>query len=997
MALERVSLDVLYRFQRRSKLPLSSFLADLSAFLNGGAGRIISFYRGVSSLFPDRDFDTLNGLLDRIERYIDVLKVTPFRYPGQEHFLMFQCFEEMKSLLFVIRDYNRFIGSSVSSVPFEPTVRRDITLSQGQTLEDVERDILGSEDARNTWVSFAVSKRIREEDYDYRGGYRLSADFARDVRENGRNTQIFDIIDSPVKLLGIDISKDMSYDIRLVDSDRHIDFKLLSYDDTFVQSIDTLGSLARGDNPFYPEYGFDRETIGSEANFTTFYNQLVASFASDESIRSFEITDAYRQGVALGVRVSVESIFGLVEARDINLDPSLEDQRFELDRRDDVTGETITQEDIVNFPIRIRVGEQVYFPSFARNGVPLIINRGDLENISEFVLSSNLFIPLEAPSGGSINVVVRGGRGSVQESVIVSKGIPSIQFVLRDSSPEFPLNASSDSPVNIQYTSEVIDDAISGNSIDGYYAGSRAGNFFVVRADTAGDSNYFGSSVRRAYVNKDVLISISTLEQLNAVRYDMDGDGEVSFTTGTTVSGMVTEQEELSRYASHFSGGMYFTRVTSGGTDTDTEISDPEGTDVLPSTTYVYKVSTTISYAGYQLVGDLDFSGSRWAEGATGDDAVTGGWNPIGDNSTDSNASRFTSIFYGNGHTISNLYIDRDSTDYVGLFGRAGASSRLVSIRLLGVSITGQNQIGGLVGRVDEGYVYGCHSEGSVNGGTSVGGLVGIIEDGNITFCRSSGTISGSVNAGGLLGESVTSNLNICIAERVDVANGSTTANRIGGLVGFNRNGNIRNSFSSGTVTISSDGTGVGGLVGTSNHNNVSDSTNGIFNCYSFVNVRVVEEMNEELEVSSGGLVGRNTDGGIIRNCYSFGDVDGGSNSASYSGGLVGENLVDTIIGNSYTRGSVSVKGSSTIGGLAANNTGTIETNSYFDTDVLGIATGDGAQSTSSLQTPTSNTGLYTTWDEDVWDFGTSSEYPVLKIDFGNDGDTVDDIERQRS
>ena len=70
------------------------------------------------------------------------------------------------------------------------------------------------------------------------------------------------------------------------------------------------------------------------------------------------------------------------------------------------------------------------------------------------------------------------------------------------------------------------------------------------------------------------------------------------------------------------------------------------------------------------------------------------------------------------------------------------------------------------------------------------------------------------------------------------------------------------------------------------------------------------------------------------------------------------------------------------MGGLVgANETSTPVVASYWDTETSGQSTSDGGvgKSTSELQSPTSNTGIYARWDDDVWDFGTSSEYPNLK------------------
>jgi len=61
----------------------------------------------------------------------------------------------------------------------------------------------------------------------------------------------------------------------------------------------------------------------------------------------------------------------------------------------------------------------------------------------------------------------------------------------------------------------------------------------------------------------------------------------------------------------------------------------------------------------------------------------------------------------------------------------------------------------------------------------------------------------------------------------------------------------------------------------------------------------------------------------------------------------------------------------------------------------------------------TGSTGIYAGWNLDVdnadndndlttngddpWDFGTTSQYPVLKIDFNNDSNTADDIAKQQN
>ena len=140
---------------------------------------------------------------------------------------------------------------------------------------------------------------------------------------------------------------------------------------------------------------------------------------------------------------------------------------------------------------------------------------------------------------------------------------------------------------------------------------------------------------RSAYdTDNDGLIEVHTVEQLNAIRCDLNGDGEIDDTTSDdpAVAG-----SKAAAYVAVFYG-----------------VCPPDD----------------VSYRGYELAADLNFAGSRWALNATADgiaDAVAEGFEPIGDES-----NRYFNTFEGNGHTITGLCINRPSTDQVGLFGAIG-------------------------------------------------------------------------------------------------------------------------------------------------------------------------------------------------------------------------------------------------------------------------------------------------------------------------------------
>ncbi len=133
-----------------------------------------------------------------------------------------------------------------------------------------------------------------------------------------------------------------------------------------------------------------------------------------------------------------------------------------------------------------------------------------------------------------------------------------------------------------------------------------------------------------------------------------------------------------------------------------------------------------------------------------------------------------------------------------------------------------------------------------------------------------------------------------------------------------------------------------------------------------------------------GGLLGINR--GVVRTSYSTATVQ--NSSGGHRGALVGVNYSPGTISGSYAAGRVPGGFSNERGHLVGNRSGGSIANSYGDRSLvnaagLGVAAAVG-RTTTELQTPTTYDGIYSTWDDtdgDAWDFGTNTEYPVLKVD----------------
>ena len=274
----------------------------------------------------------------------------------------------------------------------------------------------------------------------------------------------------------------------------------------------------------------------------------------------------------------------------------------------------------------------------------------------------------------------------------------------------------------------------------------------------------------------DNLIEVSTLDQLNAIRYDLDGDGAVA----------------------------------SG--------SQPNYDSAFPNAASGMGCAATC--LGYELTADLDFDTNGSGTANAGDAYWNGGvgWESLGDDSAINSTTRYNAVFDGNGHTISNLFFNRTSTDR-GLFGATSATSVVRNVGLVGTNVTGGNYTGALIG-TSYGTVDFAYSTGSVTGSQSVGGLVGYVDHGAIQRSYSTASVTGSKsnnNAGGLAGQ-VSNGVVIKASYATGAVDGGGT---VGGLVGNSR-GNITASYATGTVT--GTDSNQGGLVGSHSTGTITDS-----------------------------------------------------------------------------------------------------------------------------------------------------------------------------
>ena len=262
------------------------------------------------------------------------------------------------------------------------------------------------------------------------------------------------------------------------------------------------------------------------------------------------------------------------------------------------------------------------------------------------------------------------------------------------------------------------------------------------------------------------------------------------------------------------------------------------------------------------------------------------GWEPIG-NATDFENTSFYGSLQGNGFQITNLWIARPESNYIGLFGNiTDAVINNLNIQLATNGITGQDYVGILAGSTTGGSISNVKVSGIVTASNYVGGLIGESSS-PVSNSQSSGVINTEGDyVGGLIGKTSAEVSGSSSSNNVKNIGSSFAGNFMGGLVGVNQ-ARVSNSSSSGNVMGIST---IGGLVG--------DSYAPVSNSFATGNITG--------RMWVGGLVGTSD---AVENSYATGIV---YSDQKIGGGLVGQSY-GSITG-SHATGKVS--GSQSIGGL---------------------------------------------------------------------------------
>lgn len=307
------------------------------------------------------------------------------------------------------------------------------------------------------------------------------------------------------------------------------------------------------------------------------------------------------------------------------------------------------------------------------------------------------------------------------------------------------------------------------------------------------------------------------------------------------------------------------------------------------------------------------------------------GFKPLGSDREDG----FTGIFDSLEFHIFDLTINRSDMDNVGLFSKTNGAT-LNNVTLVGGKITGQNNVGTLVGSATNTTITGAVNSAAVVGSANVGGLVGTGTGVTLNDAVNMGDITGTDYAVGGLAGNLTNGTISGKSYNIGNVGGPDDTNQpydVGGLVGVANGSTLGNEKAKDGIIYNGltvkGKYNVGGIAGRLKNSTLQHAENRStikatgFTTESYVYQGAGYSTNNPPEVQAsnvGGLVGIST-GNTFTNVTNLGDVSSamGKGNDYYDGGNVG-GIVGRAEGTNITTATnqeTKVTGAHNVGGIA--------------------------------------------------------------------------------
>ena len=295
----QIDKDILIEFEELSNYPIRDFFQSFIFFNNNNYSKIIDYFNGDSQIADSQAFNNLKILRLESIKLFEIISQISNRLNNYKWWVLIETVEDIHSKLLSANNASRWLRSAISDVNFDKP-ETTVILKQNQSIESLTRDTLGFDDWNNEWSNIAIRNQLKEEDYTSEGGNVLKVSF-----QNNSPFFLQTVVDNIQgdKVYGIDIDKKITFE-----SD---DLKVLSPFDTFLQSINILSQLRKGDNTEFTSQGINQKAIiGSNLSLLSYpsiFRQMADVFSTDDTIKSFSIINIKKDDDAIFLTFEVTS------------------------------------------------------------------------------------------------------------------------------------------------------------------------------------------------------------------------------------------------------------------------------------------------------------------------------------------------------------------------------------------------------------------------------------------------------------------------------------------------------------------------------------------------------------------------------------------------------------------------------------------------------------------------------------------------------------------
>jgi len=282
----QITEEILQEFQAISSKDIKSFFERCLSFFSGGYSAIVAYYSGRLKTISSEPFQTFEMLKKERDLMFTAFQDHSRQLNNSKWWLVLEQLEAIDSRLNTLSNINRWSRSSATKVAYDPSINVSYTIRENQTLERISQDILKNDNPNDDWLDIAIENDLTEEDYSASGGTELQLKFPK-INTGQQIQSVVDVMNGK-SIYGKDLDQKLQFDPITED------LKVLGYDETVLQSVNILTLLKRNDNPDFPGQGLQSAVVvGSNRallNFPVIIRQMTATFATDDSLKNFQVT-----------------------------------------------------------------------------------------------------------------------------------------------------------------------------------------------------------------------------------------------------------------------------------------------------------------------------------------------------------------------------------------------------------------------------------------------------------------------------------------------------------------------------------------------------------------------------------------------------------------------------------------------------------------------------------------------------------------------------------